>query len=64
MRLRNPYVGDGADGARRSAAIDRSEAELFDSGDPRIGERLASATDWDAQAEFLETAAQHPDAPQ
>ncbi len=37
---RIPYVGDGADGARRSAAIDSSEADGMDPGEAR-DERLA-----------------------
>lgn len=50
---RIPYVGDGADGARRSAAIDRSEADGMDPGEAR-DERLASADRWDAQAAALD----------
>lgn len=51
---RTPYVGEGADGARRSAEIDRTEAETFDRDDPRVAERLESATRWEAQAADLE----------
>lgn len=51
---RRPYVGEGADGARRSAEIDRSEADGFDRDDPWRDERLASAEQWDAQAVDLD----------
>lgn len=54
MGHREPYVGDGADGARRSARIDREEADGLDRGDPRRDELLASAERWDRQAEQLE----------
>lgn len=50
---RIPYVGDGADGARRSAQIDREEADGMDPGEDRDA-RLASADRWDAQAAQLE----------
>lgn len=53
---RNPYVGDGADGARRSAQIDREEADGLDRDDPRYDEVLASAARWDEQARELEAA--------
>jgi len=56
MSDRNPYVGDGADGARRSAAIDRSEADGYDYDDPRRAECLASAARWEGQAARLEEA--------
>lgn len=52
---RNPYVGEGSDGARRSAAIDRSEADGLNPGSRR-DEVLASAEEWDRQAERLEAA--------
>jgi hypothetical protein len=48
--FRTPYVGDGAEGARRSAAIDREEADVTDPADPRYGVLLASARLWDEQA--------------
>jgi hypothetical protein len=57
--VRRPYVGEGADGAHRSAAIDRSEADQYDSDDPRRQERLDSAALWDAQADGL-TVAERP----
>lgn len=50
---RIPYVGEGADGARRSAEIDRNEADTLDPGEARDA-CLASAAAWDAQAERLE----------
>jgi hypothetical protein len=53
-RFRNPYVGEGADGARRSAEIDRTEADHLDATDPRRPEVLASAEQWDAQARLLD----------
>lgn len=48
---RIPYVGDGADGCLRSAAIDRSEADCYDHSDPRASERAASAIRWEEQAQ-------------
>lgn len=54
---RRPYVGHGADGARRSAQIDREEADTIDTGDEwgrRERDRLlASAERWEAQADTL-----------
>jgi hypothetical protein len=50
---RIPYVGEGADGARRSAEIDRSEADGLDPG-PRRDEVLASAAEWDRIADRLD----------
>jgi hypothetical protein len=47
---RDPYVGSGADGARRSAEIDRTEADCLDRTDPRYVRLLESAADWEAQA--------------
>jgi putative phage-type endonuclease len=54
---RIPYVGDGPDGCRRSAEIDRTEADGLDLLDPRIDELLASADRWEAQALDLEAQA-------
>lgn len=51
---RPPYVGEGADGARRSALIDLDEAATFDRDDPRREERIASAAQWSRQARRLE----------
>lgn len=51
---RRPYVGDGADGARRSAEVDRNEADTLDRDDPRRDELLASADRWEEQAAQLE----------
>ena len=53
--MRDPYVGEGADGCRRSAAIDRSEADGLDPG-PYRDTVLASAAAWEQQAEQLEAA--------
>lgn len=56
---RIPYVDDDAaranpaEAARRSAEIDRSEADGYDYDDPRRAERLASAARWDEQAARL-----------
>lgn len=50
---RRPYVGDGADGALRSARIDLEEADGLDRDDPRRSELLASADRWQAQADRL-----------
>jgi hypothetical protein len=51
---RHPYVGDGADGARRSAQIDRKEAATLDAEDPRRATLLESAARWEQQAEAIE----------
>lgn len=56
--MRNPYVGEGAEGARRSAAIDRSEAEGLDPG-PYRDSVLSSEARWLEQAEALEAAEVH-----
>jgi hypothetical protein len=53
MEHRTPYVGEGADGARRSAEIDRNEADTLDPGDRR-DEVLLSAERWDEQATEIE----------
>lgn len=47
---RPPYVGEGVDGAIRSAAIDLSEAEGLDALDPRREGVLASMRAWQLQA--------------
>lgn len=52
-QMRRPYVGEGVDGALRSAAIDESEAECLDASDPRVEELRASARRWRAQADQL-----------
>lgn len=57
--LRRPYVGEGIDGALRSAAIDESEADTLDRADPRLDDVLASARRWREQAAWLQ--AQHGD---
>jgi len=48
---REPYVGDGADGCRRSAQIDREEADGYDHDDDRRAAALVSAAAWELQAE-------------
>ena len=50
---RVPYVGEGVDGLRRSAQIDRAEADGLDRANPRRAELLASARRWDTQAAAL-----------
>jgi hypothetical protein len=52
--VRDPYVGEGADGARRSARIDREEAETLPKTDARRTVLELSARRWDDQAAFLE----------
>ena len=47
---RNPYVGQGEDGARRSARIDREELDTLSWSDPRYDDLLASAEAWAQQA--------------
>lgn len=51
--MRNPYVGAGADGARRSGQIDIEEADGLPAGDQR-DECLLSAERWQLQAEAIE----------
>ena len=54
---RRPYVEDDPDpvsAARRSAEIDRTEADGYDRDDPRRDAILASAAAWDRQADELE----------
>jgi len=58
---RTPYVGNGADGAWRSAQIDREEADVHDMGDPRRDELIASARRWEAQAEELDIMGEEED---
>jgi hypothetical protein len=51
---RHPYVGEGADGARRSAQIDREEADGLAADDPRRAGLLESAARWEQQADAIE----------
>ena len=53
---RDPYVGAGADGCRRSAQIDREESYTLTLRDPRVAELLDSAQRGEIQAGWLETA--------
>jgi len=53
IRHRIPYVGDGAEGALRSAEIDRTELEGLDQDDSRVPELRASIDAWEAQATAL-----------
>lgn len=52
--IRIPYVGQGPDGCRQSAQIDREEADTLDRDDPRRDELLASAERWERQAQGLD----------
>lgn len=54
MKDRIPYVGDGADGCRRSAQIDREEADGLMMNSERWQELQDSARRWEAQAEEIE----------
>ena len=58
MQMREPYVGEGADGARRSAQIDLEECDTLPPGELH-DLRLLSAERWQMQAEELEWAATH-----
>lgn len=60
MQLRRPYVGEGADGCRRSAQIDLEEADCLDPGE-RKDQCLLSAERWMLQAEHLEAHTEHHD---
>ena len=51
---RSPYVGHGADGARRSAEIDRNEADTHDTGSEAWQRCMTSAASWDEQADRIE----------
>jgi hypothetical protein len=53
---RNPYVGTGADGARRSANIDRDELDTLDTDDPRREAIQDSIDRWERQADEEERA--------
>ncbi len=53
MKRRIPYVGEGADGARRSAQLDLEEAGCLDPGEAKDACML-SAERWVMQAEDLE----------
>ncbi len=53
VQLRYPYVGDGANGARRSAQIDLEEAGCLPPGEQR-DDCLLSAERWILQVEYLE----------
>lgn len=54
MSDRTPYVGEGADGCRRSAIIDREEIDTLDPFDARVQTLAESAQRWDEQAARLE----------
>ncbi|HSE44883.1 MAG TPA: hypothetical protein VLA89_06100 [Gemmatimonadales bacterium] len=56
---RNPYVGSGADGARRSANIDRDELDTLDTDDPRREAIEESIRRWEDQAEREEDREYH-----
>jgi hypothetical protein len=51
---RDPYVGAGADGCRRSAQVDLEEADTLDELNPRREVLAASARAWELQAELEE----------
>lgn len=53
---RDPYVGEGASGARRSAQIDRDELDTLAPDDPRRPLIAESAARWDRQADELRRA--------
>ena len=60
MIHRRPNVGEGADGARRSAEVDRSEADTHLIGSPAWQYCRDSAERWEAQAAALDAAADEP----
>jgi hypothetical protein len=53
-KQREPYVGEGADGARRSAQIDREEADTYAPGSLAWNRLLLSAERWEEQARRIE----------
>lgn len=50
--MRRPYVGSGSSGARRSAQIDREEADV-EPNEERRAMLLESARQWDEQADRI-----------
>lgn len=54
MTARDPYVGEGIDGALRSAQIDEEEAGQYPTGSARAERCLVSALRWRAQAQALQ----------
>jgi hypothetical protein len=50
---REPYVGQGADGARRSAQVDREEADTLAPGSRAWNQAHLSAERWERQAEQM-----------
>ena len=54
LTMRTPYVGNGAEGARRSAQIDREELDAYSPDDPQRTKIEQSAARWDQQAEMLD----------
>lgn len=56
---RDPYVGTGADGARRSADIDRAEADTYPTGGDRWQDCMSSALRWERQAREIEESGEH-----
>lgn len=53
---RKPYIGEGADGARRSAAVDAEQADMLAWNDPAREGLHASAQRWLEQARRVEEA--------
>lgn len=53
---REPYLGAGADGCRRSAQIDLDERDTLDAINPRSDYLALSALAWELQAELEESA--------
>lgn len=54
--MRRPYVGKGADGARRSAQVDRDELATLGLDHPRRETLEQSIAEWEAQAAALDEA--------
>ena len=52
----DPWVGNGADGCRRSAAVERDELATLAADDPRRDELAARAEAWLDRAAVLEEA--------
>lgn len=50
--MRRPYVGSGVSGARRSAQIDREEADV-EPNEERRALLLESARQWEEQADRI-----------
>lgn len=54
-----PYVGEGADGCRRTAQVLRDEIATLATGDPRADSLEAEAQAWDDAASWMSVVDRH-----